>query len=139
MAMTCRGLFIASLLLWTAVASAQRAVYKNVDEAGNVSYSDRQSGNVEARVKNWGPKPDIGYESAVQRAESDRLYYARLLAERRQPVPVVIYDPRGWQAARSPAVAPAGELPWRARTRWDPTLPPSPAPGLDRTYYYGGR
>ena len=138
--MACRAVLIASLLLWTAVANAQRTVYKNVDESGSVSYSDRKSGDGDTRVKNWGPKPgSLGYESAVLRAESDRLYYARLLAERRRPVPVVIYDPRGWQAARSPAVAPASAMPWRARSRWDPNLPPTPAPGLDRTYYYNGR
>jgi hypothetical protein len=139
--MTSRALLIACLLVWSAAASAQRVVYKSVDEAGNISYSDRRSGNVDAPVKNWSPSYLSGpaYDSAVLRAESDRLYYARLLAERRQPVPVVIYDPRGWQAARSPAIAPAGGIPWRARNRWDPYLPATPAPGLDRSYYYNGR
>ena len=141
MAMAFRAPLIACLLLWTAAASAQRAVYKSIDEAGNITYSDRKSGDGDARVKNWGPSYLSGpaYDSAVLRAESDRLYYARLLSERRQPVPVVIYDPRGWQAARTPSVAPAYEMPWRARSRWDPNLPPTPAPGLDRTYYYNGR
>ena len=137
---TSRAFLIAGVLLWTAAASAQRPVYKSVDETGSVSYSDRRSANGDAPVRNW--RPDLSgpaYDSAVLRAESDRLYYARLLAERRQPVPVVIYDPRGRQAARTPSVAPAYEVPWRARSRWDPNLPPAPSPSLDRSYYYNGR
>jgi hypothetical protein len=138
--MTCRGILIASLLLWATVASAQRAVYKSVDDAGNISYSDRRSGNGDLQVKNWAPKPSsFAYDSAVLRAESDRLYHARLLAERRQPAPVALYDPRGWEAARARPVRPTYEMPWRARARWDPNLPPTPAPSLDRTYYYNGR
>ena len=138
-----RAFLLASILLWTAVAGAQRAVYKSVDDDGNISYSDRKNGNDDMRVRNWRPELSASaYDSAVLRAESDRLYYARLLAERRQPVPVVVYDPRGWQAALTRPAAPAYGMygmPWRARARWDPNLPQTPMPSLDRNYYYNGR
>ena len=77
------------------------------------------------------------YDVAAWRAESDREFYGRLLAERRRPVPVVIYDPRGWQAAREQRPYAAGGMPWRSQ--WDPNLPNSPAPSLERNYYYNGR
>jgi hypothetical protein len=139
--MAFRPLFLAlGLLLWAINAGAERVLYKHVDAEGKVTYSDRSSGAGDTRVKNWVPAR-LGrqsYDAAVMRAESDRYYYARLLAERRQPVPVAVYDPRGWQEARSrSAYAPTGGMSRRAR--WDPNLPVTPAPSLERNYYYGGR
>jgi hypothetical protein len=137
----CRALLVAfGALLCMADASAQRTIYKNVDAEGKVTYSDRKSGAADTRVKNWmrAEQGRYAYDSAVLRTESDRVYYARLLADRRYPVPVAIYDPRGWQEARSrPAYALTGWAPRRAY--WDPNLPPSPAPSLERNYYYSGR
>lgn len=131
----------ACLALFAAAAGAERSVYKSVDTAGNVTYSDRQSAPGDARVKNWTPaNPSrYTYDSAVIRAESDRLYYRRLVAERRGPVPVVVYDPRGWQAARSQPADATGAMLWRSRWGWDPNLPASPPPSLERNYYYSGR
>jgi len=128
-------------LLWALEAGADRTVYKRVDAEGKVTYSDRRSGESDQRVKSWmpaNPGPST-YDAAVQRAESDRVFYARLLAERRQPAPVAIYDPRGWQAAAQarPLLFDNNVLPWRGG--WDPNLPLSPAPSLERNYYYDGR
>ena len=136
-----RPLVLASFLLLCPInAGAERVLYKSADAEGKVTYSDRRKGSGDMRVKNWMPA-DPGfhrYDSAVMRAESDRIYHARLLAERRQPVPVAVYDPRGWQEARNrPEYAFAGSAPRRAG--WDPNLPVSPAPGLERSYYHGGR
>ena len=135
-----RILISTGLMVWAAVAAAERPVYKNVDDAGRVSYSDRRAGAADHRLKNWMPANPraYAYDAAVLRAESDREYLARLRAENRQPVPVVVYDPRGWQAARSrPGQAFIGGAPWRGG--WDPNLPLSPAPSLEREYYYNGR
>jgi hypothetical protein len=115
-------------------------LYKSTDADGKVTYSDRKSGSGDTRVKNWMPAnlTSPSYDAAVARSESDRIFYARLLAERRQPVPVVIYDPRGWQEARSRAAnAFIGGGPRYGA--WDPNLPLSPAPSLERNYYYSGR
>ncbi|MSQ63103.1 MAG: DUF4124 domain-containing protein [Betaproteobacteria bacterium] len=93
----CRSLLLAFSLLWAINAGTERVLYKSTDADGKVTYSDRRSGAGDTRVKSWMPANPgrHSYESAVVRAESDRIYYARLLAERRKPVPVVIYDPRG--------------------------------------------
>src|SRR4249920_1121110 len=118
-----RILLSTALLMCSATAAAERPVYKNVDPAGRVSYSDRQSGSADRRVKNWTPANPgaYAYDAAVLRVETDREYLARLRAGNRQPVPVVIYDPRGWQSARSrPAQAFVGGAPWRGG--WDPNL-----------------
>jgi len=140
-AMASRSLLLAfGLLLWAINAGAERVLYKSTDADGKVTYSDRRSGAGDTRVQNWvtANPGRWSYDSAVVRAESDRIYYARLLAERRQPVPVAIYDPRGWQAAQSrPAQASFGGVPRRGR--WDPNLPLSPAPSLERNNYYSGR
>ncbi|HEY8068569.1 MAG TPA: DUF4124 domain-containing protein [Burkholderiales bacterium] len=136
-----RILAVVCLALVAAPAGAERPVYKSVDATGKVTYSDRQGapGAVPVkttRVKNWTPASPSGYayQAAVARADSDRLYYARLLAERRLPAPVVIYDPRGWQAARlQPSYATGGTW-WRLRR--DPNLPDSPAPGFEPHFYY---
>ena len=131
-----RTLAAACLVLLAAPAGAERPVYKSVDATGNVTYSDRQSAPGATRVKNWAPaSPNrYAYDAAVARADSERLYYSRLLAERRLPVPVVIYDPRGWQAARSrPVYATEGTW-WRLRR--DPNLPDSPAPSFEPHFYY---
>lgn len=124
-------------------AAADRTVYKNVDAEGKVTYSDRKAGSGDIRVKNWMPANPgrYAYDSAVLRAESDRTHYAGLLAERRQPVPVVVYDPRRWQETRSQTsnVYGGGYGDGRRRGGWDANLPPSPAPSLERNYYYSGR
>lgn len=135
-----RTLFGACLALFaTAAAAADRSVYKSVDAAGNVTYSDRKSRTGDTRVRNWAPAnlSRYEYDIAVWRAQSDREFYGRLLAERRQPVPVVIYDPRAWQTARSQQSYTMGGTRWRSG--WDPNLPGSPAPSLERNYYYNGR
>lgn len=139
--MASRSLLLAfSLLLWAINAGAERVLYKSTDANGRPTYSDRRSGAGDTHVKNWMPANPgrHSYDLAVVRAESDRIYYARLLAERRQPVPVAIYDPRGWHADRArPAPVSAGGVPRRGR--WDPNLPLSPAPSPERNYFYSGR
>lgn len=122
--------------------AADRTVYKNVDAEGKVTYSDRKAGTADTRVKNWMPADPgrYAYDSAVLRAESDRYYYAGMLAQRRQPVPVVIYDPRRWQEARMrPSYGYEVGYGGGRRGRWDANLPPSPAPSLERNYNYNGR
>jgi hypothetical protein len=134
-----RILLAAGLAAWAAAVCAERPVYKNVDPAGNVTYSDRRSGAGDAPVKNWLPaNPSAyAYDTAVLRAERDRIYYQQQIAARHQPVPVVVFDPRGWQTTR--AQAPDQTLAPRWRSRWDANLPASPAPSLERNYYYNGR
>ena len=90
------------------------------------------------RVKSWKPADPSPsqYDAAVLRAESDRLYYKRLRAGDRIPRPIVVYQPR----RDVPQVTfPTDYPPHRLRPRWDPNLPDSPAPSLERRYYYDGR
>jgi hypothetical protein len=119
-------------------AHAERPVYRNLDDTGGVVYSDRALGPGSARVKSWkAASPSRSqYNAAVLRAESDRLYYERLRAEDRIPRPIAVYPPRH----DVPQVTfPADYPPHRLRPRWDPNLPDSPAPSLERRYYYDGR
>jgi hypothetical protein len=140
-----RVLIAAALLILASSALAERPVYKNLGPDGKVTYSDRRWESRDAAVRNWQPAhvERHAYESAVMRAEYDRAYYARLQAERRQPVPTVVYDPRGRSV--QPGYD-AGEryVDYRGygsprHGGWDPNLPRSPAPSLERNYYYDGR
>jgi hypothetical protein len=113
-------------------ASAQRAVYRSVDADGRVTYSERPGADGE-QIQQWTPvSPNAyDYDGAVLRAERDRLYYERQRNEEAQPRTILIYDPRG-STARPSAAQPS--------TRWyDPNLPPSQPPTLERRYYYDGR
>jgi hypothetical protein len=123
-------------------AHAERPVYRNLDDKGGVVYSDRALGPGSARVKNWkaaNPSP-AQYDSAVLQAQSERIYYERLRAEDRIPRPIAVYQPRRDAARAAPLAAPLADYPpHRLRPRWDPNLPDSPAPSLERQYYYDGR
>ena len=125
-------LLCAGLALATGIAHAQRPLYRGTDGDGRVIYSDRPSADSET-VKQWTPaNPDAHeYYGARARAESDERYYWQQQAESYQPRPIVTYDPRGW-ASRPRREAPS--------TRWyDPNLPSSQPPTLERRYYYDGR
>ena len=124
-------------------ALAERPVLKNVDAWGSTSYSDRPSRASSTPVRNRiAPEQSAArYDAAVVRAESDRLALQRTYAENGQPRKIAIYDPApGYSQSRSawPGQAPSpARLP--RRSRWDPNLPLSPAPSLERNYYYNGR
>ena len=135
-----RFLFAAALLILASGAAAERPVYKSLGTDGKVTYSDRRWESRDTPVRNWNPAhvERHAYDSAVMRAEYDRTYYARVQAERRQPVPTVVYDPRargvnhgGYEDYRGYGHSRYGG--------WDPNLPRSPAPSLERNYYYDGR
>jgi len=133
-----KWLFAAGLLIIASGALADRTVYKNVGADGKVTYSDRRSDSADTQVRNWSPGlSGYAYDAAVLRTQSDRLYYHRLMTERHQPVPTVVYDPRAWSQQRGGAAGdPYGYSRWGG---WDPNLPTSPAPSLERNYYYNGR
>jgi hypothetical protein len=121
------------LALVAAAAHAQRPLYRSVGPDGRVTYSDQPSADAES-VKQWTPvsQDSYAYDGGVVRAERDALYYDRQRNEDRQARPIVTYDPRGWTAQRLPSARPG--------TRWyDPNLPPSQPPSLERRYYYDGR
>jgi len=129
---------VIALGLTAPAAHAERPVYRNLDDTGGGVYSDRALGPGSARVKSWKPADPSPsqYDAAVLRAESDRLYYKRLRAGDRIPRPIVVYQPR----RDVPQVTfPTDYPPHRLRPRWDPNLPDSPAPSLERRYYYDGR
>jgi hypothetical protein len=136
--------FATLALILGGAQAADRAVYKSVDASGSVAYSDRRSGERETRVTNWMPGPGrYAYAEGVQRAASDRAYYARLQYENRQPAPIAVYDPRRWQAQRERA-APSQDYsdPGHAQGysgRRDYNLPNTPSPSLERNYYFNGR
>lgn len=129
-----------SLLALAAIAIGAQAeaqgVYRSLDESGRVIYSDRPTGKQSDPVKppTPGSPSRYEYESAVLRAESDRIYMQRLEAENRQPRPFTVYDPQGLQR---PPYAPR-RYPG-INIRLDPNLPDSPPPSLERTYLYNGR
>lgn len=121
-----------ALVLLAGAAQAERPLYRNVDADGRVTYSDQGSAEGE-RVKQWTPVSQDAYEyyGGRARAEADERYYWQQQYENAQPRPILIYDPRG-AASRQPAALPG--------TRWyDPNLPPSQPPSLERRYYYDGR
>ena len=133
-------MIIRSLLALGAVAFGSQAeaqsVYRSVDESGRIIYSDRPAGKTSEAVR--APKPAnpsrFEYDSAVMRAESDRLQMQRMEWENMQPRPFTVYDPRGLQR---PPYAPQRQP--GINIRLDPNLPDSPAPSLERTYLYNGR
>lgn len=124
--------FCIALAIVAADASAQRALYRNVDDEGRVTYSDRGDAGSD-RVQQWTPtSPDShDYYGGRARADSDERYYQQQQYENRQPRPILIYDPRGWASQRPP------ELP--STRLYDPNLPNSQQPTLERRYYYDGR
>jgi len=122
-------------VVFVSQAGAQ-GVYRSVDESGRIIYSDRPAGKKSEAVKSATPANPSRYEydSAVIRAESERVHMQRLEAENSQPRPFTVYDPRGLQRPPyAPQRYPAINI------RLDPNLPDSPAPSLDRTYLYDGR
>ena len=122
-----------ALALAAADAGAERPLYRNVDADGRVTYSDRGDADSE-RVQQWTPvSPDShDYYGGRARAASDERSYWQQQHENRQPRPILIYDPRGWAATPQSPAYPG--------TRWyDPNLPPSQPPSLERRYYYDGR
>jgi len=125
-------------------ALAERPVFKHVDEWGSTNYSDRPSRISSTAVRNH-IAPELSaarYDAAVNRAESDRLALQRAYAENHRPRKIAVYDPPpGYSQHRtvSPMQAGARTSFMPARSRWDPNLPVSPAPSLERNYYYNGR
>ena len=125
-------LLCVGLALVAATAYGQRPLYRSTDGDGRVVYSDRPSADSET-VKQWTPaNPNANeYYGARARADSDERYYWQRQYENAQPRPILIYDPRG-SASRQPSALPS--------TRWyDPNLPSSQPPSLERRYYYDGR
>jgi|1185.fasta_scaffold469211_1 Domain of unknown function (DUF4124) len=133
-------MMFSSLVVLAALAVGSQAqaqgVYRSIDESGRVIYSDRPAGKKSEAVRSATPaNPSrFEYESAVMRAESERIHMQRLEAENSQPRPFTVYDPRGLQRPPyAPQRYPAINI------RLDPNLPDSPPPSLDRTYLYNGR
>jgi hypothetical protein len=128
------------LMLVLEPALAGGPVFKQVDEWGATIYSDRPALASSKAIRNRIPPAPgaAGYDAAVNRAESDRLYLQRNYAENLQPRKVAIYDPAPGYAQHRNVPARIG-TPYPIRSRWDASLPPSPAPSLERNYYYNGR
>lgn len=133
--MIIRSLFAVGAIALAAQAESQ-GVYRSIDESGRVIYSDRPAGKKSEPVKPAAPSSPsrFEYDSAVMRAESDRIQMQRMEWEDRQPRPFTVYDPRGLQR---PPYAPPRQP--GIHIRLDPNLPDSPAPSLERTYLYNGR
>jgi len=139
--MRARSILAAALLAIAGAACADGGTYKSVDASGSVVYSDRRSDGQDIRVKNWMPSPgNYAYTEALQRAQADRAYEARLQYERRLRPPIVVYDPLRWRAEREGQASQPGYgyAPGYSGRR-DFNLPDIPAPSLDRNYYYNGR
>ncbi|MFN2644310.1 MAG: DUF4124 domain-containing protein [Burkholderiales bacterium] len=133
---TFKSAFAALVLLLAADAEAQQ-VYKSVDEAGRIVYTDRPPASKDpaATVKLPPRAPSLWeYESARRQAEWERVYTQRLEYENRMPAPTVVYDPHGLQRPYTPPPRQPG-----LTVRRDPNLPDTPAPTTNRDYYYGGR
>src|SRR3954468_24757629 len=135
MPMIFSSLLALGAIAFGSLAEAQ-SVYRSVDESGRIIYSDRPAGKTSAPVKPAmpGSPSRFEYDSAVIRAESDRIHMQRLEAENSLPRPFTVYDPRGLQR---PPYAP--QRPPGINIRLDPNLPDSPPPSLERTYLYNGR
>ncbi len=133
------GIATVVLVLASGAAQGERPVYRALDECGGVTYSDRPAATAATPLKNYqSPNPSpAGYHAARLRADTERVYYERLRAEDRLPVPIVTYDPRAQPVPSRPRLGPLP--PHRLHGRWDPNLPDSPAPSLDRHYLYDGR
>ena len=135
MPILCSTVFAVAAVAVGSQAQAQ-GVYRSLDESGRIIYSDRPVGKKTEVVKPAAPaNPSrYEYESALIRAESDRIHMQRLEAENRYPRPFTVFDPRGLQR---PPYAPPRQP--GINIRFDPNLPDSPAPSLERTYLYNGR
>jgi len=121
-----------ALALAAAAAHAQRPLYRSIGPDGRVTYSDQPTAAAES-VKQWTPVSQHAYDyyGAQARADDDERYYRRQQYENRRPRPIVVYDPRGAAAQRPPSLP---------STRWyDPNLPSSQPPSLERRYHYDGR
>ncbi len=131
------------LAIVSAAALAERPVYRSVDAQGNVVYTDRPESASAPRVKMWTPaNPSASqYDAARTQADADRLYYERLRAEDSQSRPIVIINPRnsGNSLIRPSEQRYAPAYPSFRTGRWDPNLPDSQPPSLERRYYYDGR
>lgn len=134
------GLLLAGL---SASALAERPVYRSVDANGNVVYTDRPATASAPRVKMWTPASPsaLQYDAARTQAEADRVYYERLRAEDGQPRPIVIINP---SSSGSAVIRPSDQryappYPSFRAGRWDPNLPDSQPPSLERRYHYDGR
>lgn len=122
---------------WT---GAESTVYRGTDATGRTIYSDRPalSGNRQI-PKRVSPEPSAArYDEAVARAESERIALQRSLLENRQPRKIVVYDPRN-DTGRSVTPMQRPDAGYGPRARWDPRLPDSPVPSLERNYQYNGR
>jgi hypothetical protein len=122
-------------------AFAGKPVYKDVDDRGRTVYSDRPTQGSSKPIRDRIP-PDpgaAGYDAAQNRAESDRLTLQGVRLENLQPRRVATYDPPPGYAQHRPASPVQFRPDYAPRSRWDPSLPPSPSPSLDRNYYYNGR
>jgi hypothetical protein len=135
---------IGAALAWASLTSAALAggpVYKDVDTQGNAIYTDRPAKASSKAITNRVAPPLSGpaYDAAVLRAESDRIALERNRLENLQPRKSVTYSaPPGYSQQPSPMPTPFE--PYSPRwSRWDPNLPPSPAPSLERNYNYNGR
>lgn len=130
------------MLAAAGLAHADRTVYRNLDARGGVTYSDRPEGRSSAPVRMWTPANPSSFEYASARllSDSERIQYLRMQAEDRRPRPIVTYQPGGRPATLAPRFTyPSDVPPFRARGRWDPYLPDSQPPSLERRYHYDGR
>ncbi len=121
-------------------ANAESTVYKGTDPAGRTVYSDRPASTGSKPVPNRvSPEPSAArYDEAVMRAESARISVQRSYLEDRLPRKIAVYDPRG-SVETGPVSLRRPDPHYRPRARWDPNLPDSPAPSLERNYRYDGR
>jgi hypothetical protein len=131
------GLSLA-MLATIVLATDRPAIYRHVDARGNVTYPDRPE-RASTKVRIWAPRDPSSteYAGALMRSESDRIYELRLQAEERRPRPIVTYLPRS--PVQSSVFVDSSDNAPRARRRWDPNLPESQPPSLERRYHYDGR
>lgn len=122
-------------------AAAEQPVYREVDPRGSVVYTDRPERSSAPKVKMWTPAnpSPLQYDAALTQSDADRMHYERLRAEDRRPRPVLLYSP----SRPGGFIAPSGSRTVPPSTphrfRWDPSLPDSQPPTLERRYYYEGR
>lgn len=127
---------VAALVLLLSAAAEAQSVYKSVDEAGRVVYTDRPPAaqSEASKVKTPPRLSNHDYESARLRAETERVTSERYQWEDRTRRPIVVHDPQNLQRPSAPPRREPG-----VNVRRDPNLPDAPAPSTDRTYYYEGR
>jgi Domain of unknown function (DUF4124) len=135
-----RRILESALLLGAAVFAMDvegQGVYRTVDEAGRIVYTDRPpaaKSGAAVKMKTPTQPSHYEYESARLRAETDRYQAESMSYEDRSRRPIVVHDPQGLQRpAAPPARYPATNI------RRDPNLPDTPSPTTERQYYYQGR